>query len=362
MRQEYISADESTWRCLVWLLRVMLLVQCVGVGGLYLWGPNETESPVYSMLRFNWPCDVGWRGQAEAPADEDGPLAAAHGPTWPEETAQAIDDNGCWASLTAAAANLALPLLGVALFLLIRGEGGQAALRWFWLFLQTPLLLLVFLWQFALAWAVMHNQGIDFADWTLASQAVRYLTPVVLLMAIPGPSSNVLSRSRLTDAVALLRVAVALTFVAHGLKAIYHFAGFETLIIGTADNLLGWELSQQDVSLPLLVIGGVDLLVAGLLLVNRWRIVPLYMALWGLITAASRMTEAGWAAYPDTLLRALNCGAPLAIFLYWTALKRSAYHGPNVTVTPPDEHIDHLAQREPPHVEPTQLPAQSPSS
>ena len=46
------------------------------------------------------------------------------------------------------------------------------------------------------------------------------------------------------------------------------------------------------------------------------------MALWGIITACSRITANGWEAYPEALIRAANGGLPLAILLYWLNRQR----------------------------------------
>lgn len=52
-------------------------------------------------------------------------------------------------------------------------------------------------------------------------------------------------------------------------------------------------------------------------LVAHWRLLTLWLALWGIVTAFSRVTAADWSYVHETLIRAANGGAALALFAYW---------------------------------------------
>jgi hypothetical protein len=62
--------------------------------------------------------------------------------------------------------------------------------------------------------------------------------------------------------------------------------------------------------------------VAILIVVRRWPAVAYYMALWGAVTAVSRVVQAGVPAYAEALLRASHVGLPLAVAVYWQFIKR----------------------------------------
>ena len=70
------STDESqSFLATIWCLRVVVFLQCVGVGGRYFFSSNEVESDVYGWLFFDH--------------------------SWPEVTAQRIDDFGALGCLAA---------------------------------------------------------------------------------------------------------------------------------------------------------------------------------------------------------------------------------------------------------------------
>ena len=139
-----------------------------------------------------------------------------------------------------------------------------------------------------------------------AAQATRYLTPIALLL---------LWRPSRRGATALLRVAAAATFLAHGLEALQHEAAFVDYLIIAGRDLLGTEPTIDAVHDTLFAIGIVDLAVAVAILSTRWRAVALYMAFWGLITAASRIVHSGGGAWHAAALRLPNAGVPLALWL-----------------------------------------------
>ena len=99
---------------------------------------------------------------------------------------------------------------------------------------------------------------------------------------------------------------------------------FIDLIVGTLDTLLGQDLAASasrqafaEASLPVIAVQDF-ILVALLLLPNRKiRTVAMWMAIWGFVTAMSRMTAYGWGNWHDLALRICNGGIPLFLWYSW---------------------------------------------
>ena len=145
--------------------------------------------------------------------------------------------------------------------------------------------------------------------------AVRFVAPVVLLAYFTGIGS----RRKLEW---FLRLAVASTFIGHGLAAYWLKPGFIDLIVGTLDTFLGsdWRLAEEREKLAIILlpwIGRMDFLLAFLILLpTKYRkTVALWMAIWGFVTATSRLTAFGIERWPDLIIRAANWGIPL--LLWW---------------------------------------------
>ena len=212
-----------------------------------------------------------------------------------------------WASI------MSLPVLG-----LIRPAGvrGKRLLG------SCDMALLVFVASWALTEAFFSwrtNLEDSFYDTNLYGHAVRIMAPVALLVSWHG-----LSRSIGTEWV--LRLAVAGTFVGHGVGAWTMHFEFVDLILGSMDTFLGedWEVAEErevfaKASLPWIAVQ--DFVLAGLILLpKRLRWVALWMAFWGFVTALSRMTAFGWERWPDFCLRICNGGIPLLLWIHWRNL------------------------------------------
>ncbi|TWU07469.1 hypothetical protein [Stieleria varia] len=289
------TRETSAFRRMRGCLCFIIFVQCIGVGGRYLFTSHEIESDVYGWLYF----------------DHD----------WPESVAQTIDNAGSVLTLT----------MGCCLCI-------TEILRWRRpdLTRRTPLLRLT---QVASLWiaiwmlvtAMTHMMRADvYAELTLAEHAVRYTAPVALLVGLEGtlrssPTTDHWKASRLWGdpaSIWLLVLSASATFAAHGYKAIECYGQFTDLIL-LSDlqwTNLGW--GQKTTERILVAIGALDILVAFLLLSVRSRFAAFYMACWGLVTATSRMTALGLDAWPETLIRAANGGVPAAIFIYWVTLRK----------------------------------------
>ena len=257
-----------------------------------LWGEYETESDVYGWLFF----DLGWL----------------------EETSLRVEDAGTIAFFTCGLSILVLPLLGRSL--------SAKSSRWNQLLFGLQILCLpwIALWQGAHSLLHAWRGGSFMAEWAVAAHAVRIFTPLALIAFLVAKRDAKPIDGLVVMGDWILRLAVAATFITHGVEAIRLNPAFVDLLIGSANNLLGWAMSQSTATIMLYVIGVIDIALAVALLARRWRSVAGYLAFWGIVTACSRVTAAGLvgfaAAYPETLIRAANGGAPLALLILYFGL------------------------------------------
>jgi len=188
-------------------------------------------------------------------------------------------------------------------------------------------------WSFLLAifsWLV--NPGNPFHATDPAGHAVRYAAPLALILFIAFPGRE--EESKITW---ILRWGVAGTFVGHGLCALWMKPSFIDLIVGTMNSFFGDPVltagsldaleeafavaaSRQafaEAALPIIAIQ--DFILVALLLLpgKRIKTVALWMAVWGIVTAMSRMTAYGWDFWHDLALRICNGGIPLFLWCYW---------------------------------------------
>lgn len=294
MNTERISAESTEWNITAWCLRWVIAVQCLGTAARILFAEFEVETAIYGILFFNW--------------------------NWPEATAQQVEDVGTWIYLACGSAVLIFPLLLVVFrYATVGHVPTLPSVLW-----QTPLLLVVATWQACLSVADMYHGGV-YADWMLGEHAVRIAAPIAMLMWLNRIGRDDVSRNRAVDAIGLLRAAAALTFITHGIKALELHGPFIDLVIGTDANTIRSGVSQADAQRALTVIGVVDIVAGLMLLFVRWRVIAMHMAVWGIVTAASRVTSTGWMAWPELCMRAANGGVPLAIGLFWWNVIRSEF-------------------------------------
>lgn len=155
----------------------------------------------------------------------------------------------------------------------------------------------------------------------LPAQATRYGAGFALALVA-------LDRRR--QALALIVTATAATFAAHGVEALLGRTQFVDFIIGTA---LRFELalSESFAEAALLAIGMLDLACAVAIVafgVARRRpraalLVPAWMCVWGILTAAVRVIEMGVANSPEALIRVANATLPLTLLLVWNQQTRT---------------------------------------
>jgi hypothetical protein len=167
-------------------------------------------------------------------------------------------------------------------------------------------------WLACLAIATERLGGKMFSEMTPLAHAVRYVAPIALWLN---------ARGREALAMGLLRGALALTFATHGYEALQAHPGFIDLLIPTARRWFGLALRESEARQILLVIGWMDIGLAVLLCLNRWRFVAGYMGLWGMVTLSSRMAAWGLEQWPESTIRLANGAAPLTLLLFWSATK-----------------------------------------
>lgn len=107
----------------------------------------------------------------------------------------------------------------------------------------------------------------------------------------------------------ILRIGVAGEFIGHGLLA-----------IGGKSDWVGWIsqmifVSHSTATTLLLLVGIVDLILAGIVLIRPVRPLLLWMAIWGFWTALVRpIVGVGWL---DFIERFTNWAAPLALYYFY---------------------------------------------
>ncbi|MEO9590281.1 hypothetical protein [Rhodopirellula bahusiensis] len=283
------NGNSTAWPMAV-CLRVVVVLQCLGLGGRYLFSSFEMESDVYGWLYFD--C------------------------SWSESLAQSIDNAGALLTLISGG------------FLCVTGWlmwKMPAESRWFGVVKNLDQAAAGWsgLWMLLIATAHMMRAAV-FAELSLPEHAVRIVAPLALAVCGVGaaPSS---SAGRTRFAVMMLTVAASFTFAAHGYKAYACYAPFTDLILLSDMQWTDIGITQATAEKVLVVIGVVDILVAVALLVFRSNAAAFYMVVWGLVTAASRMTALGIDAWPESLIRIANGGVPLVILIHWS-WNRTAKH------------------------------------
>ncbi len=285
-----ISTGDSRWsktrQIVVRCLRLIIVLQCIGIAGRYLWNDLESESHIFEYLRFE-------RGVSE-------------------NAAQWLDDAGAYLCLVAGI------VFAFNMFLRptsdnpnrARQQGWRKALYW----CEFVAAGFVAVWCFANALAHMARGGI-YSELAIGEVAVRFTCPIVLMLVIGSQSK----RTNMATIMArwVLTIAISATFIVHGFKAIQLHGPFCDLILLSDTQIFQLDLAQPSVETALLFIGWLDILMAIALIFTRYKIIAIYMLLWGLVTSASRMTAFGWVAWPETVIRTANWGGVCVLATMW---------------------------------------------
>lgn len=197
-----------------------------------------------------------------------------------------------------------------------------------WLRPNWPAFLFVGAYALAEALTRCYERGQPYSEWALWAHAPRYLTPLGVCLVVAGVRRGVTAgagRAWVLSGEALLRGGLAIVFSVHGLEAWRAHPGFVDLILSSAYRVGEWRIPEAVATQSLRIIGIVDLVVAVAILVRPLRVVLLWAAFWGVVTAFARITAYGPAFYPDFLVRFPHFTVPLAL---WRMTVLTATHTP----------------------------------
>lgn len=235
------------------VLRIVVAVQSVGLAATI----HFYSTPVFGVVYFEW--------------------------GWPEWLATGLDQFATGLLLVIAASALTYPIRAV-------------------FFIAT-------LWQLAMAFSTLQRDE-GFGDhWAPAAQATRIAAPLALALLLATPTA-----ARLRRVEWLLRIAAALTFLAHGVECIAGNPRFADFLLVAADGV-GIPMADASADRLLWGIGAVDVGLALVVLLARSRVVTGYMAFWGWLTAAARILFYGPVGSTEALIRFANGGIPFALLI-----------------------------------------------
>lgn len=289
--------QQKPYGTIVTVLRATVALQCLGN---WRWMTQIQETPLLHWMLD--PADIG-------------------GLAWAESTALAVQQTIGWSLLLAALAVVWRPYRFVLAALFV-----------------VQLLIAIAMWRIADGYPLK-------ASWLspsvvllfpFATQLLRIAAPLGLLLVEHARAKPLTEATAMHRAMQLMRWAVAIVFVAHGVEALQLNPKFTDLLIGSTQRTLGVELSESAAERILMAVGVVDIVVAIACVCVRWLAVIGWIALWGGITACSRIVALGWeTAWHEALTRAPHCGVPMAVALWWHLLKSKLEK--DVTQTTHDE-------------------------
>lgn len=115
---------------------------------------------------------------------------------------------------------------------------------------------------------------------------------------------------------ALMRAAIAATFIAHGVEALLGHPKFVDYIVIVGERWHLWRVDAVGALDALVVIGVVDIAVGLSIIARPTRPVAAHMAFWGAVTAVCRVLYADLGASHEILIRSAHFALPLAIALH----------------------------------------------
>jgi len=169
-------------------------------------------------------------------------------------------------------------------------------------------------------------------------EAVRWVVPLALLLVDFWPPRVKPTLAFCLSAVGLVRLATAVTFLAHGIGVLYQSQnGGEAVEVVTlcALNLFEKTLLPAQVQLALAATGIVEIVFAVSILSSRNRMVALLMTFWGIMIAASETFAFTFNGYHRTLMQFAMGGAPFAVLLFWM----KAYREQKPIILPENELV-----------------------
>jgi hypothetical protein len=207
------------------------------------------------------------------------------------------------------------------------------------------LLGLTSLWCMVDSMSAVLNGGVTFAYLSPYGAAARTVTPLLLATVLSGlPTCS--TGERISDAYQSLfgrrfwlnafdwcaRIGIAVTFASHGHKAIAGDYYFQDLIILSARRI-GLDLPTNTTLTLLDWIGYQDVLLTFAVLLTRTKWVLYWIAVWGLITAISRITAMGFEVFDLSLVRIANGGLALVLLAFYAWLSRCSSNQNSVPIS-----------------------------
>jgi len=183
------------------------------------------------------------------------------------------------------------------------------------LYNRVLILIPIILYIYIEAWAGYTQGGYRFSELTLGAHALRYFTPLALAILVVPTVKIFKNINRRTAAAWILRIGIATVFITHGVECLKQNPIFIDLIIGGANNILGFRPTETTALQLMQLIGWIDIMVAFLLLLKPLKGILAWTFFWGFITALSRMTSLGEGAYTEVLLRASHILAPVVLYI-----------------------------------------------
>jgi hypothetical protein len=195
-----------------------------------------------------------------------------------------------------------------------------------WMMIGLLLISAICIWIKKVRWLALAGTGVMAAEMLAATLMLsakypalywaewmmRFTLPIAaILLFQPWEKSKVWS-------LRVMRIATALTFAAHGVKALMTDPQFTDFLLVLFRRMGTSGIGESQAATLLHVIGTIDILLAGHLLgfkLERNRMVLIWMAAWGAITAFSRITYGGWGNGHEVLIRTAHFAMPLALLL-----------------------------------------------
>ena len=168
------------------------------------------------------------------------------------------------------------------------------------------LYLLPAIWLLGNAHAIAINGGKSFSELAVPAHATRWgIFLAFIFLSLRNAQSDRIANW-------ILRIGCALTFTIHGWEAFQLNPAFQDLLYVTCGHI-GIDLTESVCHGLLRIIGVMDLVLAISVVAVHSRPLLLWMACWGMITAASRPIALGLDAWPEFAMRLPNSAAPLLV-------------------------------------------------
>ncbi len=168
------------------------------------------------------------------------------------------------------------------------------------------LYLLPAIWLLVNAQAIAFNGGKAFSELAVPAHATRWgMFLALVFLSLRNAQSDHITNW-------ILRIGCALTFTSHGWEAFHLNPALQDLLYVTCGHI-DIALTESVCHGLLRIIGVMDLFLAITVVAIHSRPLLLWMACWGLITAASRPIALGLDAWPEFAMRLPNSAAPLLV-------------------------------------------------